>query len=396
MLNRPHAQLSQIEVQQALADLVQAYPYLADAHQTMMRDALCQSPLQASHELAPLWVEAAYGIAGPGAISALRSHSESPKSPAQSQSRAALYVNLLSLESSLSTEPPAEGAAPDNLHSVLPSSRPVTIEALSAHFAAGHPEGTLRSINPTSAACPILASDCDGTTWSGDIGEEFFDAAIEDGWFEPQSLPLFAGFHRRLDLPEPKSPTESARLLQQLHASGELVALGESKGIAKNDLLFELYELQGRAYVGKTLAEIKARTRVIFESHMATQIFPEIQELFELARAHTILPIAVSASCQWQVEVGASYLGVPPRLCLGVRSQVQNGVIGSTMNLPMTYGQGKVDALRTISGSSPLIAIGDSWQRTDKEMLHDAALGLVVVHDTPDDMPGLHAFHVKS
>ncbi len=382
---------------QSLDGLVQLHPYLPEAERAEITHALIESPLKESSLLGPLWARTCYGVGGQSIRDALASHGSATTASAQSQADAQLYAELLDAEAEfVRRSPNPTPREPTESASLLPRDSPLTIAALTQHFSTRPPKPAITTLRDEAGYAPVLASDCDGTTWSGDIGDAFFEAAIRDGWFEPQALPLLQAFTDRIGLPTPNDPTDAARLLQELHESGELVARGEERGISKNTLLYELYELQGRAYVGKSIVEIKARTRDIFETTMASQIFPEMQELFDLARDQGIVPIAVSASCHWQVEVGASYLGVPPRLCLGVRSKVENEMVGETLNLPMTYGPGKVEALRSISPCPPIMAIGDSWQRTDRELLKDAALGLVVVHEPDVTLEGLHPFYIPT
>ncbi len=84
----------------------------------------------------------------------------------------------------------------------------------------------------------------------------------------------------------------------------------------------------------------------------------------------------VSASNFWIIEASAPQLGVDPARALGIRVEVEHGVLTQTLCRPVTCNAGKVDAIRQHIGRTADLVVGDSMG--DFEMLESARLPLVV------------------
>lgn len=84
----------------------------------------------------------------------------------------------------------------------------------------------------------------------------------------------------------------------------------------------------------------------------------------------------VSASPEWLVEEAARAYGVPPEKILGNRSSEKEGRVTGDLLTPVTYRQGKVDAINKFIGRRPLLVFGDAW--TDWEMLEWAEHGVLI------------------
>lgn len=85
----------------------------------------------------------------------------------------------------------------------------------------------------------------------------------------------------------------------------------------------------------------------------------------------------VSASPKWVVDVGASFYGIPADHVLGTRTRLdERGRLTTEADPPVTYRQGKVDAIKANIGRRPVIIFGDSW--TDLEMLRYAQNGVLL------------------
>ena len=99
----------------------------------------------------------------------------------------------------------------------------------------------------------------------------------------------------------------------------------------------------------------------------------------------------VSASNGWVIEAAAPMVGAAPTQVLGMRVEVEAGLLTERMVRPLTCNQGKVDAIRQQLHRAPDLAVGDSLG--DLEMLEAASLALVVGrHDTPGaELPKLAA-----
>ncbi|MEC9464532.1 MAG: hypothetical protein VX834_02030, partial [Myxococcota bacterium] len=234
LLARPEEAVSSEELARHLQNLIQVFPYLDESSQAALSHALASSPMAKSRELGAVWADTAYGVATTACRAALLSISSQDTLHPDTLGRAAHYVKLLQVEDQLMVQPDHERTAsqaqPEDL---VPATAPLTHQALVAHIAKANFSGTLREATQNAGYSPVLASDCDGTTWSGDIGEDFFDAAIEDRWFEPEALPLINAFGTRIGIAPFNDATEGARTLQAMHASGDLALRGEKHGIDK-------------------------------------------------------------------------------------------------------------------------------------------------------------------
>jgi phosphoserine phosphatase len=142
---------------------------------------------------------------------------------------------------------------------------------------------------------------------------------------------------------------------------------------------------------GLSVGFIKARTFEIMNEAggLKERIFPEVQAVLEELAKLGLVVVPISASLNLLVEVGVTFLGIPGRRALGVTTPHENGLLVPKLIEPMPYGEGKITLISQMGGLPPAIALGDSWQRTDKELLHGAGLGLVISHDErPDAIPG--------
>ncbi len=84
-----------------------------------------------------------------------------------------------------------------------------------------------------------------------------------------------------------------------------------------------------------------------------------------------------SASPERIVEAVAKELyGIPPERVLGVRAVEREGRLTAEVARPVTFRQGKVDAIKKFARRRPVLAFGDAW--TDFEMLTWAEHGVLI------------------
>ncbi|MBP7125879.1 haloacid dehalogenase-like hydrolase [Myxococcota bacterium] len=89
----------------------------------------------------------------------------------------------------------------------------------------------------------------------------------------------------------------------------------------------------------------------------------------------------VSASPKPAVEVVAERYGIAPDRVIAVTSEVAGGVLTDRVLEPVTYGPGKMAAIRQRIGRVPAVAFGDA--RTDFEMLVGAEAAVLVDRGDP-------------
>jgi len=100
---------------------------------------------------------------------------------------------------------------------------------------------------------------------------------------------------------------------------------------------------------------------------------------------HRVQVFIVTASIKWAVEPGARALGLKDENVIGVETALKNGLITTEKVLPITYRQGKVEALlQKTGGIRPFLASGNSTG--DIELLQSAShIRLAVSAASRDD-----------
>jgi HAD superfamily phosphoserine phosphatase-like hydrolase len=198
----------------------------------------------------------------------------------------------------------------------------------------------------------VATFDCDGTLWSGDVGEGFFS------WELQQALGS-----------DPRSETLGSKPL----VSKEIAAWARERyaeyraGRVPEDVMCGEMVTMHR---GLQEAAVQQAADVYIAQAIAPNIFPELRELIERLRASGCDVWAVSSSNQWLIRSAMRYFGVPQNRILSAEVAVENGIITDRL-IRVPSGSGKPEAIRSVLKSSPHqgpdCAFGNAiW---DREML---------------------------
>ena len=171
----------------------------------------------------------------------------------------------------------------------------------------------------------IAAFDADGTLWDADLGEIFFQYQID---------------HRLVDLPpqafdfylamKEKDPREAFLWLAQIN---------------KN----------------KKIEQVREWSKQAFNEIQPNPIFKDQQKLIQLLMNNGVEVYIITASIKWAVEPGAQALGISASNVIGVQTEIQDGVVTDRGILPITYREGKVEALlQRTGGIAPFLCSGNS------------------------------------
>ena len=173
----------------------------------------------------------------------------------------------------------------------------------------------------------VAAFDCDGTLWSGDVGESFFDWEIKQGVV----------------------PAEVGRLMRDRHAAykrgevdetticGEMVTM--HRGLAETTVM-------------------QAATK-FFEKFFIAQIFPEMQDLVCRLQDAGCEVWAISSSNEWLIRAGMKHLGISDNRILAAKVEVDNGIISDRL-IRIPSGPGKPQSLREVVKKDVDAAFGNS------------------------------------
>jgi phosphoserine phosphatase len=181
----------------------------------------------------------------------------------------------------------------------------------------------------------VAAFDCDGTLWSGDAGERFFDWELRQGGIVSASLdgPLRARYaaYKRGEVDETTM-------------CGEMVTM--HRGVTEAQLMEASYRFFDQFYEG--------------------QVFPEMRELVRRLNDNGCEIWAVSSTNEWVIRAAMKHFGIPETRVLAAKVEIESGLAsGRLVRVPS--GMGKPEALRDVVGKDIDAAFGNS--RWDAEML---------------------------
>jgi phosphoserine phosphatase len=214
-----------------------------------------------------------------------------------------------------------------------------------------------KAIVPTSAqfidsvlrlAPRVAAFDCDGTLWSGDAGETFFDWEIKRGIVSAE-----VGRAMRARYVEYKAGTVSEDCM-----CGEMVTM--HKGLTEAAMVEAATEFMTSSFPGR--------------------IFPEMKQLVLELHEQGCEIWAVSSSNEWVIRAGMKQFGVSADRILAAKVELDNGIVTDRL-VRVPSGPGKPQALLEVVKKDIDAAFGNS--RWDTEMLAHASHGFAV-NPNPD------------
>jgi HAD superfamily phosphoserine phosphatase-like hydrolase len=180
----------------------------------------------------------------------------------------------------------------------------------------------------------IAAFDCDGTLWSNDAGERFFDWEIRE-----RVVPAEVGKKMRTRYAE-----YQAGQVSEAEMCGEMVTM--HKGIAELTMMDAASEFM--------------------RHHFPGHIFPDMRELVQRLEEQGCEIWAVSSSNEWVIRAGMREFGIAEDRILATKAELENGIVTDRL-VRIPSGPGKPQALRAAGKRNIEAAFGNScW---DTEML---------------------------
>jgi HAD superfamily phosphoserine phosphatase-like hydrolase len=180
----------------------------------------------------------------------------------------------------------------------------------------------------------VAAFDCDGTLWSGDAGERFFDWEIRE----------------RL------VPEDVGRAMRARYAEYKAGKIGEEQMCGE----------MATMHNGIPESELQAAATDFFDKFFLGQIFPEMRELVSRVKENGCEVWAVSSSNEWVILAGMKHFGIPKERVLATSVEIENGIVTDRL-VRVPSGPAKPQALRGVVRNEIGAAFGNS--RWDTEML---------------------------
>ena len=195
----------------------------------------------------------------------------------------------------------------------------------------------------------VAAFDCDGTLWSGDVGEGFFD------WELNQKNVVSDALERSM---RARYVDYRAGTVAEAQMCGEMVTM--HKGIPESVVMRAATEYFDSAFPGK--------------------IFPVMRELIRRLHDAGCEVWAVSSSNEWVIRAAMKHFEIPEDRILATAVKIEDGIITDRL-IRVPSGPGKPQALREVVKKEIDAAFGNA--RWDTEMLAMAKHAFAV-NPTPD------------
>jgi phosphoserine phosphatase len=225
---------------------------------------------------------------------------------------------------------------------------------------------------PAAAApAPAGAFDADHTLGPADVGDLAWHAALADRRLKPAAARALEA-ELRLSHGAPSGDVhEDARRLYALYKEDKV----------SEDAIVRAMTV---CYAGWTVDELRDLARRLAREVLAPALYEGIVDVARGLKERGLRVIVVSGSPHWLVAEGVrGVLPLDPEVdVLGTRVDVTRGVLGSVMQDPVTFFEGKVRALQQeLPGKRPSFALGDS--KGDVPLLNHAARLAFAVNPRP-------------
>ncbi len=180
----------------------------------------------------------------------------------------------------------------------------------------------------------LAVFDCDGTLWSGDAGESFFDWELKRGVVSDEVV-------------------RWARARYADYRAGK---------VSEDDMCGEMVTL----HKGLQESEVLRLAGEFFEQNFVGRIFPEMLRLIAKLQTSGCDIWAVSSTNEWVIRAAMPHVGISPEKILAAAVEIENGIITDRL-IRVPSGIGKPRAILEVIGRPPDAAFGNS--RWDTEML---------------------------
>jgi HAD superfamily phosphoserine phosphatase-like hydrolase len=195
----------------------------------------------------------------------------------------------------------------------------------------------------------VAAFDCDGTLWSGDAGERFFDWEFTDDavFSDSDHREAFSRLWRVRYAAYKRGEVDESTMC------GEMVTM--HRGIPERKLL-------------------EAAIR-FFDEFFVAQIFPDMRELIRRLQQNGCEVWVVSSSNEWVIRAGMRHFDISEKRILAASVEIENGLATDRL-VRVPSGPDKAVALREVVNKPIDAAFGNA--RWDTEMLAMAKQAVAV------------------
>jgi HAD superfamily phosphoserine phosphatase-like hydrolase len=180
----------------------------------------------------------------------------------------------------------------------------------------------------------LAVFDCDGTLWSGDAGERFFDWELKRGVLS----------------------SDVERWVRARYADYK------AGKVTEDDMCGEMVTIHS----GLAESEVQQLAKEFFDENFVKQIFPELQRLVQRLQSQGCDVWAVSSTNEWVIQAAMKHFGINENKILAASVEIDGGRITNRL-IRVPSGEGKPRAIWEVVGKDPDAAFGNS--RWDAAML---------------------------
>jgi phosphatidylglycerophosphatase C len=212
----------------------------------------------------------------------------------------------------------------------------------------------------------VVATDGDGTLWSGDVGEDLFNGFVEHGEMADAAIEAMKREARQHALSDAGAGPDVARRIYAAYVDGRFP---EER----------VCELMTWCFAGWTRERVQAFARdAVARCGLEARLHGEVLHILDRARAAGIGTILVSASPVAVVVEAGARVGFTPDDVVAARPRFDGDVMIAEVERPIPYGAGKVSRLleRIGDGRTLYAAFGDN--AFDVALLASARVGVAV------------------
>jgi HAD superfamily phosphoserine phosphatase-like hydrolase len=176
--------------------------------------------------------------------------------------------------------------------------------------------------------------DCDGTLWSGDAGERFFDWELRRGVLAD----------------------DVARWVRARYADYK------AGKVTEDEMCGEMVTIHS----GLVESDVRRLAGEFFDGNFVGHIFPEMRHLVQRLQSQGCDVWAVSSTNEWVIQAAMKHFGIDQKKILAAAVEIDAGRITDRL-IRVPSGEGKPQAIREVIGKNPDAAFGNS--RWDAAML---------------------------
>jgi phosphoserine phosphatase len=212
----------------------------------------------------------------------------------------------------------------------------------------------------------VIATDGDGTLWTGDVGEDLFHAFLELGRVEAPAYEALRLEARQHGISDAGGGRDVARRVYDAYLDGRFP---EER----------ICEIMTWCFAGWTREEVRVFARDVVErGGLAGRFHGEVLRILARARAAGIETILVSASPVAVVVEAGSRVGFSEDRVVAAHPRYKGDVMIAVAEQPIPYAGGKVRRLRERIGEHRTLyaAFGDN--AFDVALLASAQVGVAV------------------